>query len=1127
MWGNSRPPSFPVTSQLPPEFLQALWEGSSRLSSIAKSSCPSIARHCPRSPSHVLNQSTRHYNASRGVALFRGEAPFMPDTLTQETVATLGIPAPGALVTVRRRQWVVESVKRSSFPSQVIGPDPRAPMHLLSLVSVEDDALGEELQVIWEVEPGAHLHESFALPDTEGFDDPRRLEGFLDAVRWGAVVNADREHLQAPFRSGIEIEEYQLEPVVRCLEMPRVNLLLADDVGLGKTIESGLVVQELMLRNRVRSVLILCPAALCVQWKEQMRDKFGLEFRIVDSELIQLLRRQRGIHVNPWTHFPRLIASIDYFKRDRPLRRFREALPSEIKYPRDFDLLIVDEAHNVAPSGSGNYAIDSQRTEAIRLIAPHFEHKLFLTATPHNGYQESFTALLELLDDQRFARGMEPDKKQLGAVMVRRLKSDIKDWDGSARFALRVLKPIEVPYTPEERDAHSTLKAYTEMRRKSASDKTQRTATEFVLKLLKKRLFSSPAAFDRTLTKHRETARSAKPRKTRKPPSIKILQTRIAGLEEDYSDDIAFEETTEELIETTADCMSTLSTEELGHLDRLVAWAGKTASRPDSKAQALLDWLHAEIKPGGQWSNNRVIIFTEYRDTQKWLFDLLAHRGMVKDKGGERLMTLYGGLDTDERERVKAAFQAHPDDSPVRILLATDAASEGIDLQNHCHLLIHYEIPWNPNRLEQRNGRIDRHGQKQKEVLIHHFVGQGFQTRKPGEHVSELEGDLEFLARAVQKIEAIRQDLGKVGPVIASQVEEAMLGYRTKLDTTDAERQASKGRRALKVERELRTLEETRNRLHEARESLRVEPEHIQQVVSIGLQLGEKPALKPAKEADTFWMPPLEGDWAICSSGLLHPHTQKSRPITFRNELVKGRDDLVLVHLNHPLVQRCLRLLRGEVWNPDGEKKIYRVTARRVPNHLLSDPVVIAHARLLVLGGKSHRLHEEMVIAGGRIREGRFRRLGQGELSEALDAAGQILPPEPTLAKLKNFWPDAKESLQEALRVREKERTETLENRLARKMEREVADLEAVLHQLEKQIREALEEDDAPEQLELFTTDEKDQWGKDRDLLKIRLEKIPEEITKESEAIRRRYDEPVPRLFPVAVTWLMPERLCR
>jgi hypothetical protein len=222
------------------------------------------------------------------------------------------------------------------------------------------DGLGEELQVIWEIEPGATVNEQVALPAPTGFDAPDRLDAFLDAVRWGAASTADVRNIQAPFRAGIDLEDYQLDPVVRAIHMPRVNLLIADDVGLGKTIEAGMTILELILRHRARRILVVCPAALQVQWHDQMRDKFGLDFRIVDSALMKELRRTRGIHANPWTHFPRLITSLDFLKRERPLRLFTETLPAEGEslYPRRYDMLVVDEAHNCAPSGRGKYATD-------------------------------------------------------------------------------------------------------------------------------------------------------------------------------------------------------------------------------------------------------------------------------------------------------------------------------------------------------------------------------------------------------------------------------------------------------------------------------------------------------------------------------------------------------------------------------------------------------------------------------------------------------------------------------------------------------------------------------------------------------------------------------------------------
>lgn len=421
------------------------------------------------------------------------------------------LPEIGQLVIVRKRAFVVIDIQSQALPEQPGGTN--HPSHLVRMSSVEDDALGEELNVVWELEPGAVTQERSSLPEPVGFDSPQKLDAFLDAVRWGAVSQADDRALQSPFRSGIDVDDYQLDPVVRALTMPRVNLLIADDVGLGKTIEAGLVLQELILRHRVRSVLIVCPSSLQIQWKDEMRDKFGLEFRIIDSDTISQLRRRRGIHVNPWTHFPRLITSIDFLKRERPMRLFRETLPSgdQPTYPRRYDLLIVDEAHNIAPSGRGNYATDSMRTLTIRSLAPHFEHKLFLSATPHNGYRESFAALLELLDNQRFARAVMPDRSQLEAVMVRRMKSELKlRWDGSRRFAERVVRYLEVPYTEAERRAHRALQEYSTLRLRNASTDSEKFASEFVLKLLKKRLFSSPAAFGSTLEKHKRSVADSK-----------------------------------------------------------------------------------------------------------------------------------------------------------------------------------------------------------------------------------------------------------------------------------------------------------------------------------------------------------------------------------------------------------------------------------------------------------------------------------------------------------------------------------------------------------------------------------------------------------------------------------------
>lgn len=1048
------------------------------------------------------------------------------------------IPEIGQIITVRQRRYVVSDVQQSAIPVEVLKKTGGTPQHLVTLSSIEDDALGETLQVIWEIEPDARINEKSGLPDPSGFDHPKRFDAFLNAVRWGAISSADIRSLQAPFRSGITIEDYQLDPLVRAVQMPRANLLIADDVGLGKTIEAGLIVQELLLRNRARTVLIVCPSSLQIQWRDQMRDKFGLEFRIVDSELMRTLRRTRGLHTNPWSHFPRLITSIDFLKRDRPMRLFKELLPAEdeSKYPRKFDILIIDESHNIAPVGRGKYATDSMRTLAIRTIAPHFEHKLFLTATPHNGYKESFTALLELLDNQRFARGIEPDRQQLQLVMVRRMKSELPpQFDGTPRFPKRHIRAIEIDYTKEEKQAHAWLQEYTELRQQNPNDAVERYATEFMMKMLKKRLFSSPAAFLLTLERHLKTLEKTKATPEQHKPVFGILRQQLEAAEEDDPQE-STDETGEDAILTASRLFRPLTFREKELLDNLLTWAKRNASRPDSKMQELLKWLRITIKPNDNWSNERVVIFTEYRATLNALQELLAMEGFT---GDNRLMTLYGGMVDENREAIKAAFQARPEVSPVRILLATDAASEGIDLQNHCHRIIHMEIPWNPNRLEQRNGRLDRHGQTQ-DVLVHHFVTKGFRDQEQNAwdvHGQGLEADLEFLFRAAKKVEQIREDLGKVGPVIALQVEEAMLGKRRRLDTAQAERDSEPVRRMLKFERDLRAqIARHMEQLQETRQTMDFSPENTEVIVRTALELaGQRPLiatqLKPLPKDDAhkgnipaYDLPALTGSWATCAEGLAHPHTGQIRPIVFDHNIVDGRDDMVLAHLNHRLVQMSLRLLRAEVWSPASKKGLHRLTARVVRENALSDPVVIAFARLVVIGGDQNRLHEEIISAGGYLKEGKLVRMNVGQVMNAVSAATEREPSTMIQQRLLELYPRVAPSIFSALEARSRDRMEGIQKLLAERSEFEVGSIEAILNELANSIRQELDEPEVL-QLELFTSEEKEQLNRNMDSLQRRLTAIPGEIEQEKKVIQDRYSDPQTRMFPVAAMFLVPQNI--
>lgn len=558
-------------------------------------------------------------------------------------MTTAQSPAIGALVAVRGQRWVVTDV------------EPAERSNLVCLQSVEDGRYGETLEVIWEVEPGREVLPSGALPQVtnHGFDAPERLAAFLDAVRWSAVTSADVKTLQAPFRSGVMVEDYQLEPVARAVDAPRVNLLLADDVGLGKTVEAGLVAQELLLRHRARRVMVVCPAGLTVKWRDEMAEKFGLDFTVIDTQQCAVVRRTHGSAANPFEVYPLSIVSLPWLRGQKAQRLLDEVLPpGGPSHPRTFDLLILDEAHHVAPAAPRQvYAVDSQQTRLIRRLAPHFTHRLFLSATPHNGYPVSFTALLEILDNQRFARGVTPDPAAVRDVVVRRLKRDIRI-NGRPRFLERTARAIPVSYPDSERQVHALLKEFAQLRRKRLTTRRGWRATDLVTLLLKKRLFSSPAAFAHTVAVYLDTLRTRTAAPTR--PAGDDVPLWLADFFDDVAtyDDQQLAEAEDDALGRVRSMQPDATADEIALLERMHRWALTHEAQPDAKARELLGYLTAVCRPdGAHWTNERVVVFTEYRDTQlqhraqrtRWHPDL--HR-RTRRRGYSRRPGVAGGTRT-------------------------------------------------------------------------------------------------------------------------------------------------------------------------------------------------------------------------------------------------------------------------------------------------------------------------------------------------------------------------------------------------------------------------------------------------------------------------------------------------
>ncbi len=1068
----------------------------------------------------------------------------------------LDVPEAGELVRVRGQQWVVAGVSQSRMPVDELAASRIPGRTLVQLTSVSDDDLGEELTLVWEVEPGREVLPATRLPQvTEtGWDDPQTLGAFLDAVRWGTVASADSRTLQAPFRSGARIEEYQLEPVARALAMPRVNLLIADDVGLGKTIEAGLVIQEMLLRHRVRRVLIVCPASLTLKWRDEMAGKFGLDFTVLDAAALRELRRTHGLEANPFAVYPRIVISLQWLRSPRVQRLLDEVLAPESRYPGYFDLLVVDEAHHCAPAAPARargVVVDSKQTQAVHRVGEYCQHRLFLSATPHNGYSESWQALLAMLDPQRFFRGVEPDEATVRQVMVRRLKDDIRDKDGEPRFPGRVNRAIEVCYTDAEREGHRLVEDFIGIRRRSPGSDLAR-GTDLIALLLKKRLFSAPAAFAATLegylqshgteveladpaALHHNGTRAGSTATTRPPAtggddgSLPLWLEEALDWDDEPSDDEAGSDEERGLFDRIRDLAPASSTMEQELLAQLSGWARRHAERADSKARALIGELTRICRTDGGWNDERVVVFTEYRATQDWLHGLLTARGL----GGEQLALLHGGMDERRREHLKAAFQAPPDRDPIRILLATDAASEGIDLQMHCHRLIHYDIPFNPNRLEQRIGRLDRYLQNyQVEVL--HFVGEGWQHAPPGSY----EGDLEYLSRVAQKIAVERRDLGSVNPVLAYAVEARILGRPVIVDPLTVAPKPSAS--SLRAERDLREqVRRLRAQLDASIGALHVAPPNVRRVVDTALALAGQPPLTDLNGPDASGLvapPDLRAGWERTVAGLADPLSGQPRPLTFDPDVANAHEeDAVLAHLGHPLVAQATRLLRSALWG--GRTALHRIAAIRFtpPDGASIEGVLIAvFARLVVVGADGQRLHEEVMLAAREVPpSGRPRRVEleqprfsglRAAVEGALEPHTGRLAPEAERDLMVARWPELEPQLAGDVGARAAERVAALGRDIARRQEQESRSTEAVFGQLRLTLESALT-GPGPVQLTFDEVDqeERQQLERDRHAWEARLEGLDDERDRELAEITRRYSGIRELVFPFAVAVCVPD----
>jgi superfamily II DNA or RNA helicase len=527
--------------------------------------------------------------------------------------------------------------------------------------------------------------------------------------------------------SGIEALPHQLEAVYEhMLPQTRLRFLLADDPGAGKTIEAGLLIKELKLRGVLDRVLVVCPAPLTIQWQDEMRSKFEETFEIIGSELAR-----NTLAGNVWDRFPQAITSLDFAKQPDIADGIIRA---------GWDLVVIDEAHKCSASTYGSEVKKTKRYEFAEQISRETDRLLMLTATPHQGDADRFTNFLRLLDGDQFV-GLDLDREMIQLLdspwFHRRIKEELVDFDGRPLFTPRkaLTQPFELTRAEEELYRAVTDYINTFLPRQTGR---RRSSVALARSVMQRRLASSLGAIEATLHNRRRKFEEVIDEVERLPETKRAQRLRELRLiewdEEVESDDE--DDATEELLVSSATAAERLEDlrREVDELDRLIQQTERTlAAGQEAKLDALRTCLqHAEF---GDLRDGRgkLLIFTEYRATQDYLVRHLEDWGFTT-------CVIHGGMNAQARKDAQIRFQRDK-----QICVATEAAGEGINLQ-FCHLMINYDIPWNPNRLEQRMGRIHRIGQKLP-VTVFNFVA-----------TNTVEGRI--LLRLLVKLEEIRTAMG-------------------------------------------------------------------------------------------------------------------------------------------------------------------------------------------------------------------------------------------------------------------------------------------------------------------------------------------------------------------------------
>jgi len=578
--------------------------------------------------------------------------------------------APGARVLIRDAEWLVRRVDRTSTGGQA-----------LRVIGISELVRNKEAMFLSEIDQSIEVLDpaDTKLVQDESSSYQATILYIESLLRQTPPTD---ENLYIGHRAAMDVVPYQMDPAIQSLKQPRHRILIADAVGLGKTLEAGILLSELIRRGRGQRILVVAVKSMLTQFQKEMWSRFGIPLTRLDSIGIQRIRSRIPTNQNPFYYYDKAIISIDTLKQDAEYRTYLENAY--------WDIIVIDEAQNVAERGTGT----SLRAKLAKLLSKQSDSLIMLSATPHDGRARSFASLMNMLDRTAIANPDKYGPEDIEGLFIRRFKKDIQDQVASA-FKERKISVARAKASPSEEQAFDALVnlSFTKL---TARDKTGRLFKT----VLEKSLFSSPAACLET---------------------IRNRVNRLRKLEDaSYEPDI-------ESLEDLGQKVGWISHKEFSKYQRLVAaikdsgWTGKDAE-------------------------DRLVIFTERIETLRFLKERLTRDLRLDEK---QVAVLYGTVSDIEQQDIVENFGK--DEAPVRLLIASDVASEGINLHYLSHRMIHFDIPWSLMVFQQRNGRIDRYGQESTPEILY-LVTQSENAK--------IRGDTRILEVLIKKDEQAVKNIG-------------------------------------------------------------------------------------------------------------------------------------------------------------------------------------------------------------------------------------------------------------------------------------------------------------------------------------------------------------------------------